>query len=291
MIVQMKFRRGTAGEWSAVNPVLASGEPGFDTTSRRFKVGDGVTTWNGLGFQSYDLDALNSMVRQVDEAILVTEQSAEAATAAAATALGAIAQVNDSVVQGLLNNTTSATRTALNAIISSSGGGGGGGTGDVTQAQLAAAVAAAIAELRDQVPTLEELFVAVPIMFPGETNPINWTSGATRELAIFTAPYPLRLLSLDFTFNTSLPASNTQYISITAERTRADGLSENFISTQTKAIVADAHWDWTQPMVEGYRSLATGEQFGLQFASFGFGSTPPALNGPHVVTCRYARTA
>lgn len=43
------FRRGTAAEWSAANPVLALGEPGWDTTNSLLKIGDGVTAWNGLG--------------------------------------------------------------------------------------------------------------------------------------------------------------------------------------------------------------------------------------------------
>lgn len=46
--VAIKLRRGTAAQWSAANPVLALGEPGFDTTNRILKVGDGVTAWASL---------------------------------------------------------------------------------------------------------------------------------------------------------------------------------------------------------------------------------------------------
>jgi hypothetical protein len=50
------LRQGPASEWISVNPVLASGEPGFDTTNNIIKVGDGVKTWTllpsaGLGSQ------------------------------------------------------------------------------------------------------------------------------------------------------------------------------------------------------------------------------------------------
>jgi len=45
-----KFRRDTSANWSAVNPVLADGEPGFDKTERRLKIGDGVTAWDDLDF-------------------------------------------------------------------------------------------------------------------------------------------------------------------------------------------------------------------------------------------------
>ena len=43
----IKVRRGTATDWSS-NPVLAEGEPGFDTTNNILKIGDGSTAWNSL---------------------------------------------------------------------------------------------------------------------------------------------------------------------------------------------------------------------------------------------------
>ena len=42
------FRKGTVSEWTAADPVLASGEPGFDVTNNVFKIGDGVTNWLNL---------------------------------------------------------------------------------------------------------------------------------------------------------------------------------------------------------------------------------------------------
>jgi len=42
------LRKGTATQWNASNPVLALGEPGFDTTNGVLKIGDGVQTWNNL---------------------------------------------------------------------------------------------------------------------------------------------------------------------------------------------------------------------------------------------------
>lgn len=46
-----QFRRAKASEWESVNPVLRIGEPGYDTDSKRHKIGDGVTAWNSLPFQ------------------------------------------------------------------------------------------------------------------------------------------------------------------------------------------------------------------------------------------------
>ena len=37
------LRKGSNSEWNSTNPVLASGEPGFDTTNNILKVGDGIS--------------------------------------------------------------------------------------------------------------------------------------------------------------------------------------------------------------------------------------------------------
>jgi hypothetical protein len=42
------FRKGTASEWTSANPVLASGEPGYDLTNSILKIGDGVSNWVAL---------------------------------------------------------------------------------------------------------------------------------------------------------------------------------------------------------------------------------------------------
>lgn len=45
-----QFRRGTQSEWLASNPILSEGEPGVETDTDRFKVGDGVSTWTELKY-------------------------------------------------------------------------------------------------------------------------------------------------------------------------------------------------------------------------------------------------
>jgi lysophospholipase L1-like esterase len=47
-LAQILFRRGTAAEWTAANPILAAGEPGLDTTANRWKLGDGSTPFLAL---------------------------------------------------------------------------------------------------------------------------------------------------------------------------------------------------------------------------------------------------
>lgn len=47
---KITVRRGTASAWSNANPVLSAGEIGYDTTNKKFKIGDGSTAWNDLIF-------------------------------------------------------------------------------------------------------------------------------------------------------------------------------------------------------------------------------------------------
>ena len=48
--IKIKIRRGSTADWTAANPILALGEIGADMDKHRLKVGDGVTSWNGLAF-------------------------------------------------------------------------------------------------------------------------------------------------------------------------------------------------------------------------------------------------
>jgi hypothetical protein len=46
----IKLRRDVANTWTLGNPVLSAGEPGLETNTRLIKYGDGVTSWNDLGY-------------------------------------------------------------------------------------------------------------------------------------------------------------------------------------------------------------------------------------------------
>lgn len=48
MATQIKLRRDTAANWASEDPVLAQGEPGYDTTNKILKIGDGTTIWSLL---------------------------------------------------------------------------------------------------------------------------------------------------------------------------------------------------------------------------------------------------
>lgn len=57
MATRMLQRRGTAAEWAAQNPILGDGEMGYETDTKVFKIGDGVTPWVTLtsGFVNVSL--------------------------------------------------------------------------------------------------------------------------------------------------------------------------------------------------------------------------------------------
>lgn len=50
VISTIKFRRNTAANWTSGNPILQSGEPGFETDTKKIKIGDGTTAWTLLPY-------------------------------------------------------------------------------------------------------------------------------------------------------------------------------------------------------------------------------------------------
>lgn len=49
-LTTIQLRRGTTAEWSASLDPLALGEIGYDTSLKKFKIGDGTSLWNSLGW-------------------------------------------------------------------------------------------------------------------------------------------------------------------------------------------------------------------------------------------------
>lgn len=47
-VIQLK--RGTAATWASANPILSSGEFGYETDTGKYKLGDGTSAWNALPY-------------------------------------------------------------------------------------------------------------------------------------------------------------------------------------------------------------------------------------------------
>jgi hypothetical protein len=50
MAVQIQLRNDTASNWTSADPILAQGEFGIESDTNKVKLGDGVTSWSGLGY-------------------------------------------------------------------------------------------------------------------------------------------------------------------------------------------------------------------------------------------------
>lgn len=59
-IEHIQVKRGTAAAWKSQNPILASGEIGYETNTNFFKVGDGSTAYNSLPYCLKITDDLNN---------------------------------------------------------------------------------------------------------------------------------------------------------------------------------------------------------------------------------------
>lgn len=61
--IKIQLRHDTAANWTSVNPVLLEGEIGIETDTKKQKIGDGSTPWNGL---QYDLGSTAARVLYVE---------------------------------------------------------------------------------------------------------------------------------------------------------------------------------------------------------------------------------
>lgn len=61
MANRIQLRRGTASNWTSVNPVLNEGEAGFESDTYKLKIGNGVTAWNSLSYFPGNLETLSNI--------------------------------------------------------------------------------------------------------------------------------------------------------------------------------------------------------------------------------------
>ncbi len=60
-ITYLQLRRETYANWMSTNPILAEGEPAYETDTKRYKLGDGVTTYALLRYSTrYGTTSLGS---------------------------------------------------------------------------------------------------------------------------------------------------------------------------------------------------------------------------------------
>jgi len=55
LIAKILIRNDTAANWTSANPVISKGEMAIESDTRKFKFGDGVTTWTALSYAGISL--------------------------------------------------------------------------------------------------------------------------------------------------------------------------------------------------------------------------------------------
>jgi hypothetical protein len=75
MATQIKLRRDTYQNWFDNNPVLGLAEPGYDTTNKKLKIGDGTTTWRLLPYFDDQVPATDRLINGSNEAVLNSDGS------------------------------------------------------------------------------------------------------------------------------------------------------------------------------------------------------------------------
>lgn len=99
MSTRIQLRRDTSTNWAATNPILASGEIGYDTTTGAIKFGDGATAWSSLSAYAPPTSTLAAQATKLATARAINGvnfdgTAAITVTAAAATLTGTVLATN-----------------------------------------------------------------------------------------------------------------------------------------------------------------------------------------------------
>ena len=82
--VQMQQRRDTAANWTSTNPTLLNGELGYETDTKKFKIGNGTAVWSALAYvPGFAISAYPLATADIaDSAITAAKIADDAVTAA-----------------------------------------------------------------------------------------------------------------------------------------------------------------------------------------------------------------
>jgi hypothetical protein len=100
--VRIQVRRGTAAQWTSVDPVLEAGEMGLESDTNYIKFGNGTDSWSELGYANDPgfLDLTNSLVNYVE----VADIGAVSGVAGLDSSKNLIVPGSSIIIEGTTNN-------------------------------------------------------------------------------------------------------------------------------------------------------------------------------------------
>jgi hypothetical protein len=138
MATLIKIKRDTATNWSNNNPVLELGEPGWDTTNKKLKIGDGLLQWTNLDYFSPPTASTGVLgIVKVDGTSITINNGVISSTSATASSLTGTTLASNVVNSSLTTVGTLTNLTVTNTITGSITGNAGTVTA-LTQNQIIA---------------------------------------------------------------------------------------------------------------------------------------------------------
>lgn len=98
MRARIKLKCDSTINWAQENPVLLDGEPGVEITNENkvlLKIGNGVTAWNELAYQTGDMEAITRTLETYGQDIFQNTQDISALDTAVNGEEGIVAQIGD----------------------------------------------------------------------------------------------------------------------------------------------------------------------------------------------------
>lgn len=71
-LINIQFRRGQSSQWLDSNPILGSGELGFELDTNQFKIGNGISNWISLPYSSINKYLIKRQTTNGTENIALT---------------------------------------------------------------------------------------------------------------------------------------------------------------------------------------------------------------------------